>query len=100
MEGCEGSISQAEMVQRAGRTTLDQDIARLRQALHNGSACGAVDIQGDALFARVQVEKQGAVLSVWHGADKRAEAARHVPRAGGFDFDDLSSQTGEKFGTE
>jgi hypothetical protein len=95
-----GSVAQSVLFQKTWRETLDQDIALLYQVPQDICPGGAGDVQCDALFAGVQVQKRRTVLGVGGSLGKRAGASRHVPGAGWLDFDDVCSQASQEFGTE
>jgi hypothetical protein len=84
----------------SSRTTLNQDVALLGQALHNTTPGLALDVQGDALFPSIQVEEGSALLCVWHLVHEGTCSSRHIPGTRWLDLDDLCTQAGQEFGTE
>ena len=88
-------VIESHGIQGASRKTLDQDVALLYQTLCNGRARGALYVQGEAFFPRVEVQERGALFHLRGIVHKRSDTARPVTCARRLDFDDLGTQTGK-----
>src|SRR5262249_33876773 len=91
---------QPQLVQISIVKTLDQDVALLGQALRNSYPCLILEVQGETLFAGVQVEEGSALLCVWYLVHEWTCFSRHIPAAGWLDLDDLRTQPSQEFGTK
>jgi hypothetical protein len=84
----------------ASGKTLDQDVTLLGQALQNKSPCVVLEIQGNALFASVQVEERGTLLRVRRLVHEGTSTPRDIPSAGRLDLNHLGTQSGQELRTE
>ena len=84
----------------AGLTVMDQKVCFPKRLAQDFPALRVLQVQGDPLFAGVQVEEQAAALGMRHIAGKGAAAAGRVAHTGGFDLDYFCPEGGQQLAAE
>ena len=95
--GAQLLITKAQLLSSRWTISFDDDIGFARELQKNSSTIRLFDIEGDAPFVGVEVEKVEALLRMRRVVFEWRNAPRFVA-AGRFDLDDVGAHVGEELG--